>query len=532
MRLYLCLSAALLTATLLASCGGDEEMGFAELVELGHQYSSIGEFDSGAATFTRALEIDSSSVEAHRGYQNATMRIPDGRQKIVERYSELAKKNPENPLYQYLFGRVTADDELSLRAFLRAVKIDPDFYWAHVGLAANYVEKELYENAIREYEIAVGLEPSSPSLVWLAETYVQMDQIEKAEQAAKTAVTSLEDQDYIDEAYSLLFNIERKTNDSEGMIQVARDMLQEVEDPWVLNLASWTFVEDEANLDLAVELAEKGIENSSPEAFRQKYTVAKDDWIESNSSVYLSYLYDTLGWAHYLRNDFSNAVDALRFAVEHSDNVSTEIWTHLARALSAKGDNQEAFEVLLEILSQEMNPEVRKLAAEFYKQEHGSMDGFDEEIQLARTRNAVPASNFTLFTADETPLSLMDYKDKVILLNFWFPTCTYCGAEFPHIEELYRKYKDEGLVVVAVESKGDMEGAKQLFEKEGYTFPYVHDTKSVHKNLYNVTGFPTTFLIGRMGMVRYKHIGFFKGMEEMLENEIRELLAEEPLPAS
>jgi peroxiredoxin len=105
-------------------------------------------------------------------------------------------------------------------------------------------------------------------------------------------------------------------------------------------------------------------------------------------------------------------------------------------------------------------------------------------------------------------------------------------VEFPHVQELYEKYKDDGLVVVAVESRADMEGAKKLFEEEGYTFSYVHDTKSVHSNLYNVTGFPTTFLIGRTGMIRYKHIGFYKGMEEMLEDEIVELLAESPPPTS
>ena len=99
--------------------------------------------------------------------------------------------------------------------------------------------------------------------------------------------------------------------------------------------------------------------------------------------------------------------------------------------------------------------------------------------------------------------------------------------EFPHVQELYEKYEDDGLVVVAVESRGDRDGAKKLFEDEGYTFTYLHDTKSVHSTIYNVRAFPTTYVIGRMGMIRYRHVGFFDGMEDILEDEIEELLAEE-----
>jgi tetratricopeptide (TPR) repeat protein len=397
-------------------------MGYDELMELGHQYSSIGEFDVAAATFERALEIDSLSVEAHRGYQNAAMRLPDGREKVLQMYASLAERNPQNEMFQYLYGRVALEDEVSMDAFLRAVRLNPDFYWAHVGLAASYVDKEQFDNAVRHYEVAIRLRPSSPALIWLAETYVKTDNTARAEVVLRSALTSLEVQADRDEAYGMLFRLKRQNEDKEGMVEVAREILENASDPWMFNMASWTFVEAEENLELAVALAEKGIENSSPDQFSKKFTVAKNDWVKSTSDMYLSYLYDTLGWAHYLRDDFSSATDALRMAVEYSDNVSTEIWSHFAKALSAQGKNAEAVDVLFEILSQEKNREIEELAQEIYIKEHGSLDGFEDAVRTARDRSATPASNFTLFTADQTPLSLIDFRGSVILLNFWFPT--------------------------------------------------------------------------------------------------------------
>jgi peroxiredoxin len=101
-------------------------------------------------------------------------------------------------------------------------------------------------------------------------------------------------------------------------------------------------------------------------------------------------------------------------------------------------------------------------------------------------------------------------------------------VEFPHIERIYREYRDEPFAVVAVESKGDRTGARALIEEEGYTFPVLFDTRGVHRDDYGVYAFPTSLLIDPDGNIVYRHVGFYPGMEVILENEIRELLGMPP----
>jgi thiol-disulfide isomerase/thioredoxin len=97
-------------------------------------------------------------------------------------------------------------------------------------------------------------------------------------------------------------------------------------------------------------------------------------------------------------------------------------------------------------------------------------------------------------------------------------------VEFPHIERIHQEYADQPFVVLAVESKEDRTGAKELIEENNYSFKVLFDTERVHSNDYQVYGFPTTFILDKGGNIVFKHIGFFPGMEVTMENEIRSLL--------
>ena len=75
-----------------------------------------------------------------------------------------------------------------------------------------------------------------------------------------------------------------------------------------------------------------------------------------------------------------------------------------------------------------------------------------------------------------------------------------------------------------MESKGDRTGAKTLIEENGYSFTVLFDTEGVHRENYGVFAFPTSFILDREGNIVFRHIGFYPGMEVVMENEIRELL--------
>jgi peroxiredoxin len=126
-------------------------------------------------------------------------------------------------------------------------------------------------------------------------------------------------------------------------------------------------------------------------------------------------------------------------------------------------------------------------------------------LSLMRPKPTQPAKNFQLSTPDNRPLSLSDFKGKVVFLNFWATWCKPCEEEMPGMERLYRQYRDKGLVVLAIAE--DAEGAavvNAFMKKHNLTFPVGLDPKMTVAGLYGVWAVPSTFIIDRNG-----HRAFF-----------------------
>jgi peroxiredoxin len=121
-------------------------------------------------------------------------------------------------------------------------------------------------------------------------------------------------------------------------------------------------------------------------------------------------------------------------------------------------------------------------------------------LSLMKPNPVRPAKNFQVTTPEDRPLSLADFRGKVVLLNFWATWCKPCEEEMPGMERLYRRYKDRGLVVLAVAS--DAEGARAVtpFVKRLHlSFPVGLDPTMSAAALYGVWALPSTFVIDRQG---------------------------------
>ncbi len=99
--------------------------------------------------------------------------------------------------------------------------------------------------------------------------------------------------------------------------------------------------------------------------------------------------------------------------------------------------------------------------------------------------------------------------------------------ELPRLEEIWSKYKDEGLSIVAIQSDQDREKGMRLVEEKGLTFHILHNEvdNDVVNGVLRSEGNPSTFIIDREGRVVSYHLGFQEGDEIMLEQEITDLLA-------
>jgi thiol-disulfide isomerase/thioredoxin len=115
----------------------------------------------------------------------------------------------------------------------------------------------------------------------------------------------------------------------------------------------------------------------------------------------------------------------------------------------------------------------------------------------------------------------------VVLVDFWATYCDPCLTAMPHLDELYRKYRDRGFVVLGVSIDGPDSIARVRTEvaKLGVTFPILLDQETRAVALYNPkTSAPFSVLIGRDGTIVAQREGYTTGSAEALEADVKRAL--------
>src|SRR5690625_7936379 len=81
-------------------------------------------------------------------------------------------------------------------------------------------------------------------------------------------------------------------------------------------------------------------------------------------------------------------------------------------------------------------------------------------------------------------IQLSDFKGKGVMLNFWATFCKPCEAEMPYMEELYPKYKDKDVEIIAVSLDAAPLVIHKFINKYNLTFPIPHDSNDKVIDLY------------------------------------------------
>lgn len=144
-------------------------------------------------------------------------------------------------------------------------------------------------------------------------------------------------------------------------------------------------------------------------------------------------------------------------------------------------------------------------------------------------REGFSAPDFTLDVLGGGQVTLSDLRGKVVVVNLWASWCPPCRAEMPAIENVYRVYKDQGLVVLGVnttfqDSEADAAAFVQNF---GLTFPVPLDRTGAVSARYLLRGLPTTFFVDRRGVIRTVVVGGPMN-EATIQSKVEDLLQESP----
>jgi cytochrome c biogenesis protein CcmG, thiol:disulfide interchange protein DsbE len=138
-----------------------------------------------------------------------------------------------------------------------------------------------------------------------------------------------------------------------------------------------------------------------------------------------------------------------------------------------------------------------------------------------------PLSSFTKMGwvgADNRRASLVDYRGKVLVLDFYATWCEPCRQSIPRLNELQHQYGPAGVQVVGLNVGGPddrikvTEFARELDIQYPLGFP---DKALTDLFLSDNQTIPQTFIFAREGELAKRFIGYDKGSGDEMETAIK-----------
>ncbi len=137
----------------------------------------------------------------------------------------------------------------------------------------------------------------------------------------------------------------------------------------------------------------------------------------------------------------------------------------------------------------------------------GAVAGVVEEVitedELGSSTNAAPEFALEVFANENYAMgelvSLSDFEDQMVIVNFWYPSCPPCRLEMPDLEATFKKYKDDGLQLIGVMALvlDSAEEGQEFIDEFGITYAVGPDTVNQILIDYKVSAYPTSVFLDR-----------------------------------
>ena len=124
------------------------------------------------------------------------------------------------------------------------------------------------------------------------------------------------------------------------------------------------------------------------------------------------------------------------------------------------------------------------------------------------------------------------FRGKVVLVNITGSRCPNCHDEAPFLEALYQKYHDQGLEIVALdfepaEQLKDLSRLRAFVRRYGieYTYLVAGEPSQLNERIpqaENLNAWPTTFFVGRDGLVHDIHTGFTSRASGSFDSDLKD----------
>jgi thiol-disulfide isomerase/thioredoxin len=93
-----------------------------------------------------------------------------------------------------------------------------------------------------------------------------------------------------------------------------------------------------------------------------------------------------------------------------------------------------------------------------------------------------------------------DLSGKVTIVEFWATWCPPCRQSIPHLNKLYEKFKDQGLIIIGI-SKEKKQTVKDFLKQQPMNYFPAIDTNGAYSAGFKITGIPHAILVDKSGKV-------------------------------
>jgi thiol-disulfide isomerase/thioredoxin len=116
------------------------------------------------------------------------------------------------------------------------------------------------------------------------------------------------------------------------------------------------------------------------------------------------------------------------------------------------------------------------------------------------------AAEFSLTSITGEDVSLVDWRGKWVLVNFWATWCGPCVREMPYLQELAQAHEDQ-LVVLGINMRETNDEVAAFAAEHGLTFPLLMDPDDETLLAYQVLNVPLTVVINPDGEIARRFFG-------------------------
>jgi len=462
--------------------------------------------------FKKAIALDPDYYDAHQEYIMAYgfAAAPDAlsedpkkteaakparmkaQKELEAQYLKLASEHPDKAVYQWALGEMYEydDPDKSVNYYKQAVKLDP-----HCGPALDSlgIADEEQGDLAGSQEYAKKAYEAWPNDAHLWRHYIGAytaeptpENIEKAKEIALDGATK-----FPEEAANMLSYTAGRTTDEAQ----ARAIYELVEQRFPKDAKGYTLI----------PLFNLYMKSDRAKALALADSMVKADekdkqWPQLKAYVHALHDADAL----IANREFDKATTLLDGVKLPGHGIVESRWLSLekAKVLSAQGKPGDAYALLLKLYAATPSDDVHTALAAYAEKIGKSAEQIASEISTERAAAAKPGIPFTLTDyATGKPVSLSDYRGRVVLVNFWYPKCGPCRGEFPYLQMSLEKYKSRGFEILAINGHPPEDSwVMPLIKGWRLGFIPLKGNAELLKE-YKVRGFPDNFLYGADGKI-------------------------------